>query len=1004
VYAFCRLLGRIVSPLALATVRLARRPERVVLVGLGVAAGAAALALVLAGGVVARDLSLQRSVQRLPEDQRSVRAVWGGIPVQLGTRWSALDRPARSALRSLGLGEPVAAMLYRDSEIGGSLVTLGGIENLGRWVRLTSGRLPRACTAARCEVLQLGGHGRIPSVAGLRLVRVGRAVLTSALPIENFISRDVKGSILSEAHRYHTPATPPFLLAEGVRGVAAAPALADIYRGFDWTVPLVDGSLRPWTTKRFAQDIVRLRSGFEAGSELFDLLAPVEELEAADASSRVAERRLRLIGGLAAALLLAFTVLAAATLRRDAEASWRRLTWAGATRWQLSLAAAAEWGAAAALGTVAGWAAGAGIAALVAAQAGSPSGPVLAHSLLSGWGLGTAAALAVVEAVVLLVALRARPLRALVDAAAAGAVVAIVLALVRGGTDPDELAREGGTGVVLIVLPALIAFAAAVVCARVLAPALRALGRAGTRGPVALRLASLSLARNPGRASVAVGCLVVSLGLALFASTYRSTLHRGQADQAAFAVPRAALLSEDLSKLVPVTDVPWRQLPGATPVLRLDGAVPRLTGSSGFTLLGIPAGEVSGLDGWRGDFSSVPLAQLAARIAPSSPQSLRGVPLRGNELVLPLHVRGDGLKIRAHLWTRRGSVDHVFLGRVSAGATVLRARVPRGLLLFSLSLSLADTELHDVANGGLGPQRRARGTLVLPPRLRDWIGVNGARAIGARRVHYLVTSELDTYVRARQATDGVPVPVITTPRIAATVEPGGVLPVEITGQQLLTRVVGTAARFPSVHGDFLLADRATVASALNAGYPGAGVTSEIWSDGVGADVLARPPFASLAVQTRAAYAADLESEPLARGALIALGAAALVALALALGGLLLGVVAAVRDEGAELLDLEAQGAAPVQLRRHLRLRALVIAAFGVMGGVATGTVMSALVVDLVALTANATSPDPPLLLTLDWRVLGLGLAAYLLMAVALVWLATARLHVLRARPLAETSA
>jgi hypothetical protein len=943
-------------------------------------------------------------VQRLPEGQRSVRAVWGGIPAQTGARWATLDRSARAALRSLGLGEPVAAMLYRDQEVGGSLITLGGIEHLGRWVRLTSGRLPRACTGTRCEVLQLGGHGRIPNIPGLRLVRVGRAVLTSALPIENFISRDVKGSILSEAHRYHTPATPPFLLAEGVHGVATASAIADIYRGFDWTVPLVDGSLRPWTTKRFAQDVARLRSRFEAGSELFDLLAPVEELEAADASSRVAERRLRLIGGLAAALLLAFTVLAAATLRRDAEASWRRLTWAGATRWQLSLAAVAEWGMVAALGTVAGWAAGAGIAALVAAQAGSPSGPVLAHSLLSGWGLGAAAGLAVVEAVVLLVALRARPLRAIVDAAAVGAVVAIVLALTRGGTNPDELAREGGTGVDLIVLPALVAFVAAVVCARVLAPVLRAIGRAGTRGPLALRLASLSLARNPGRASVAVGCLVVSLGLALFASTYRSTLHRGQADQAAFAVPRDAVLSEDLSKLVPVTDVPWRRLPGATPVLRLDGAVPRLTGSSGFTLLGIPASSVPALVGWRGDFSSVPLDELAARIAPSSPQSLRGVRLRGNELVLPMRVRGDDLKIRAHLLTRRGSVEHVFLGRAHAGVNMLRARVPRGSLLFSLSLSLADTELHDVANGGLGPQRRARGTLILPPVLRGWTGVNGASALDARRVRYLVTSELDTYVRARQPTDGLAVPVITTPRIAATAGPGGVLPVEITGQQLLTRVVGTAARFPSVHGDFVLADRATVASALNAGYPGAGVTSEVWVDGVRGDVPARPPFTSLAVQTRTAYAADLETDPLARGAVIALGAAALVALAIALGGLLLGVVAAVRDEGAELLDLEAQGAAPAQLRRHLRLRALVIAAFGMAGGVATGAVMSALVVDLVALTANATSPDPPLLLTLDWRLLGVGLAAFVLTAAALVCLATARLRVLRARPLAETSA
>ena len=37
-----------------------------------------------------------------------------------------------------------------------------------------------------------------------------------------------------------------------------------------------------------------------------------------------------------------------------------------------------------------------------------------------------------------------------------------------------------------------------------------------------LRLATLSLARNPGRAAVAVAFLAISLGLALFASVYRS--------------------------------------------------------------------------------------------------------------------------------------------------------------------------------------------------------------------------------------------------------------------------------------------------------------------------------------------------------------------------------------------------------------------------------------------------------------------------------------------------
>ena len=119
-------------------------------------------------------------------------------------------------------------------------------------------------------------------------------------------------------------------------------------------------------------------------------------------------------------------------------------------------------------------------------------------------------------------------------------------------------------------------------------------------------------------------------------------------------------------------------------------------------------------------------------------------------------------------------------------------------------------------------------------------------------------------------------------------------------------------------------------------------------------------------------------------------ATAAAALALALVGLVLGLVADMRDESGELFDLEAQGAGPPLLRRHLRLRALAVAAFGLLGGVVTGAVLSALVVDLVTVTANAGTPQPPLRLAVGWPVVLLALAAYALLAVALVALVTSR--------------
>jgi hypothetical protein len=40
----------------------------------------------------------------------------------------------------------------------------------------------------RCEVVQLGGSGPIPHIGGLRLIRVGRATLDSAVPLGDLIT------------------------------------------------------------------------------------------------------------------------------------------------------------------------------------------------------------------------------------------------------------------------------------------------------------------------------------------------------------------------------------------------------------------------------------------------------------------------------------------------------------------------------------------------------------------------------------------------------------------------------------------------------------------------------------------------------------------------------------------------------------------------------------------------------------------------------------------------
>ena len=978
-------LTRAATPLRLALRRVWSRRGRAALVALGAAAGAALLATVLAAALTVSDRTIARGIASLPSPQRQIAAVWGGVPLQQPRGgFASLDRLARRQLTPVVGRDPTAFALFRETKVGGANVDFAAADDAARWVRLRSGRLPRTCTPIRCEVVQLAGRGPVPR----RFVRVGYGSVVSQAPFGYLLGGETAGSIIARATRWHRPAAPPFLLAPSVSAAASLPQFFYDYRSYRWVVPLRPGDVHPWTLDRVLHRIGDARATVGSLTSAFTVDAPEQELQSFLATGRAGERRLLLLGGEAAALLLAFVILAASGLRRDAEASRRRLTWLGATRPQIALQSGAEAAAIAAAGTAVGWFAGIAPALGVADHFGSPGGAILMHSVLSGTGLAVAIALVIATGAILLASVWSPRMQlgglrfTALDFAALAAAVVVAVAFARGATDTSSLARGEGTGAVLLLLPGLVVFVAAVLAARAVGFVSRLLERAGRRRALPLRLAALSLARNPGRAAIAVSFLVVSLGLALFASVYRSTLTHGQRDQAAYAVPAAAIVSEDNSKLVRVLEAAplraYQRHGPAAQVIRLSGNVP--AGTS-FTLLGMPSASVADLGGWRSGFSSLSRAGLAQRIAPTGPVGLRALPLRPGTLTLPLETNGL-VRVRAAIETPDGGFHFV----------PLPGRQPGGRLLgFSFDVTGHGLEREAVTGEGAHPLGTLKLTLrapqvdgrALPVDFRSWTGRGLEAALSAHsaELKFLATSDLQPALRIRQPLDGEAVPVIVSPAIAAAAGPDRLLPLQIEATPLLARVVGTANRFPSVDGDFVVADRETFATAMNADHPGTAVTSEIW---LGQAPPPGPPFDVVHVTTRAAVQAGLAGDPLARGSLLALVVASLAGVGLALGGLLLVVVADLRDERGELFDLEAQGATPDTLRRHLRLRALMLVAMGVVGGIVTGAVLSVLVVSLVEVTANATAPQPPLVLSLDSGVLAIGLLAYLAAAGALV--------------------
>ena len=456
--------------------------------------------------------------------------------------------------------------------------------------------------------------------------------------------------------------------------------------------------------------------------------------------------------GEAAALLFAFAILAALTLRRDLAAARRRLAWYGARGWQLALLTVAESGLLALAGTALGFGSRRRCGgAVVAERAGAPvGGGARAERPLRPRGSRSPSLVAAVaprrprrrrrgQAAA---ARRRRASRSL-DAAAVAAIALVVVEL-------D--ARRRRTATSSLLLPALVTFAAAV--ARRAPAARRRCGsseRLARGRSLGLRLASLSLARNPGYAIVATAFLVVSFGLALFAESYRATLARGERDQAAHRVPLDFVVREDLRRLIPVLDAAslerFRALPAVevAPVLRLRGGVGRLEGESGITLLGLPPASLPQLHGWREDERGrdrrrswradrgAAVAQRAAAAArpdrlsvqrggeapcASSPSS------RAERALRPRLELGDGLR-RFRPRRAAGGSPGSRSSRRRACRSAARTRATR--LAGVVRLSFPD----------------------LPQALDGWVGVGGAQA---RREH----RPLHAHERGRDADPAAP--------------------------------------------------------------------------------------------------------------------------------------------------------------------------------------------------------------------------------------------------------
>ena len=561
--------------------------------------------------------------------------------------------------------------------------------------------------------------------------------------------------------------------------------------------------------------------------------------------------------------------------------------------------------------------------------------------------------------------------------------------LASGGLDPGTL----GSGVeapVLAAIPAIVGIAVAAIALTIVPVVLRRLAGSRRHRSIPIRLALLSLARDPVRPAATITLLAFGIGGLVFGVVDASTLRRGMADQAAFAVGMDLRVTEAPSGLTLTTTVaPFDRYAGLGPGVEAF-AVGHAAASAGpagdLTLIGLSPDALPRLRGWRADLGGDP-AELAAAIDVSGDFEVPGVPLDpgATEVAVTVTHQGDPVYLSAVIGTPDGDATRVFLGTLKGGRETLRAPLPEG------------AEDGRVIGLIIGEGRLIAGSEHAAGLAQATLAFEGYDLLtGSEPVAVEVSGVREAVFRAPLATDDLILPAIVGPALAdaAAATADGVLDLTLADRPLTRiRVAGVLPRMPGAPGagpDFAIVDLDPMLTALDGAAPGAGRPDEAWirvDDPARVETvrsaLGQPPFRTATIRSRPGLEAAAAGDPFSSSILAAFAAAGAAGLLLAALGLALGALADVRDETGELRDLEAQGVGPRALRRQVGARTMLLAVGGTAAGLAMGLGLAAVVTGALGVGADGTVPVPPLVLDLPWSGILVAAAVPLIAAAVL---------------------
>ncbi|MCU1388772.1 MAG: hypothetical protein JWL72_2110 [Ilumatobacteraceae bacterium] len=978
-------IGR--APRAAAGFAVARardRPLRGLVTGLGIAIAIGSLFTTAASPLIAGDATLRRSLEAVPAASRSI-AVAVAVNEQPIDKLRAIDARVRANLEAPGLGHPRGQVEYRALAANdGTVYRLIGVEHLADIVTLIDGRLPTTCTPTHCEVLIIGSDTAVTPQPELGIDIVGRAVLDDQ-------------SIV--AGQFRPDASEVVLLGDGVEAVGALKALELFGRSEGWIAPIDPASVRVADIGALLAAATRTANSFGESSATVTL--PSKALLDARSRAATARRRVALAAAQAAVLVVGFTLLAAASMRRRHLAARDLLRQRGASRGALNVFTVCEAAWPVVIGTVIGIPLGLGVTAWLATSWNLSARDTVfsvAHTSLPVVLIGAVLVLIATAVVMANPPSERRRTRRRwwqplpIDALGIGALAMTALSITRGADTSETLISEGDPLIAALPLLAtlIVAWVAIRAVPSIVAGCARLLGR---RAPLA-RTALGEVARRPAVPLLTAGFLAATTTLGLFSLGYRSTLAAGAHDQASFAVPLDVTLTEGSALVRPSALQPatgWSALAAGTTstevVRRGVSVLGQDVSSDTVTVVGIDPATIDRLAGWRGDFGPS-RATLTAAIQSKNPAAAPGGTIPDDATQLVIHGSGDFLVTNVQIvverrdgtWHQLGAKyvasapDQLVadLDPSDAGGTVL------GFSIGQAGYSSDRVQHHD----GEGATSASDFTASLHFDGIDAGTPNSAVAMpwtGLASDGAVVTAtdagvNLDLRLRGTTALILPPTPpqlgqisAIVDPQTAAEAE-NGLVTVDVPGESRLTlRVAAVAQRFPGTAERFAVVNRVDIGRAFDQLDPGFGTPNEVWlsaapgHEAALAAALHKAPFDQLVVSRRAAIDAQLRSNPLARFTLGLFAVAGLIAALLAIAAIYLATMSDAAEQAPLHRALAAEGVPARSLSRMVRSSGSAIA----LGAIAIGTVGALLllrvVTRVIAVTATSTVPVPPLL-------------------------------------------